>query len=359
MIARRILALTLIAASATAGSVALASPAPFGLKVVANQLETLSGAPLRLLGVDRSGGEYMCVGRGDRTVFDGPTDAAAIAAIVAWHTNAVRVPLNEDCWLGINGADPALSGVHYRKAVKRFVGALNAAGLYVIIDLHWAAPGRILANQQWPMADANHAPAFWHSVGKAFANNHAVIFDLFNEPFISSWPCWKNGCEMPFKDNGGQAVSYRTAGMQQLVNAVRSAGARTPVMLGGLGYASDESQWLAFEPSDPDHQLIVSFHTYNFSGCNDAACWTQALLPLSAHVPVITGELGESGCTDSYIQTYMPWADAHNISYLGWAWDATDGGWDCSSGPSLIVDYNGTPTAFGLGLQQHLASLAG
>ena len=167
MIARRILALTLIAASATAGSVALASPAPFGLKVVANQLETLSGAPLRLLGVDRSGGEYMCVGRGDGTVFDGPTDAAAIAAIVAWHTNAVRVPLNEDCWLGINGADPALSGVHYRKAVKRFVGALNAAGLYVIIDLHWAAPGRILANQQWPMADANHAPAFWHSVGNA------------------------------------------------------------------------------------------------------------------------------------------------------------------------------------------------
>jgi hypothetical protein len=330
----------------------------FGLKVAGNQLETLAGTPLRLLGVDRSGGEYMCVGRGDRTVFDGPTDAASIAAIAAWHTNAVRLPLNEDCWLGINGAEASLSGVHYRRAVERFVRALNAAGLYVILDLHWAAPGRILANEQWPMADASHAPAFWHSVARAFASNHAVIFDLFNEPFISSWSCWAHGCTQSFSYAQGKSVSYKTAGMQRLVNAVRSTGASTPLMLGGLGYASDESQWLANEPNDPDHQLIVSFHTYNFAGCNNAACWNQAIAPLTAHVPVITGELGESGCTDSYLLSYMPWADAHNISYLGWAWDATDAGWDCSSGPSLIENYNGTPTAYGIGLQQHLASLA-
>jgi len=333
--------------------------APFGLRVAGKALVTLAGAPLRLLGVDRSGAEYMCVGRGDRTVFDGPTDAASIAAIVAWHANAVRVPLNEDCWLGINGADPWLSGVHYRRAVRRFVAALNAAGLYVILDLHWAAPGRILATEQWPMADADHARAFWRSVARAFKGDRAVVFDLFNEPFISSWPCWRDGCETTFKDSAGQTVRYRTAGMQQLVEAVRSTGAGNSIMLGGLGYASDESQWLRYEPRDPDHQLAVSFHTYNFSGCNDAACWNTTIAPLATQVPVVTGELGESGCTDGYVLGYMPWADAHNISYLGWAWDATDSGWDCSSGPSLIEDYAGTPTAYGVGLESHLASLAG
>ncbi len=309
--------------------------------------------------MDRSGAEYACVNKGSTGVFAGPTGPAAIAAIVAWHANAVRLPLNEDCWLGINGADRKLRGARYRAAVERFVAALNAAGLYVILDLHWAAPGSITATEQWPMADASHAPAFWRSVAHAFRHDRAVLFDLFTEPFISTWSCWRAGCATEFKDSAGSTVSYRTAGMQQLVNAVRSSGARNALMLGGLAWSSDESQWLAFEPNDPDHQLAVSFHTYDFSGCNTANCWNQTIAPLSARVPVITGEFGEQGCTDAYANTYMPWADAHGISYLGWTWNATASGWSCSGGPSLIDTWNGTPTAYGLGLQQHLALLAG
>src|SRR5262245_16166535 len=64
-----------------------------------------NGTPMRLLGVNRSGAEYACAqGWG---IFDGPTDAASITAIASWHVNAVRVPLNEDCWLGINGVNPS------------------------------------------------------------------------------------------------------------------------------------------------------------------------------------------------------------------------------------------------------------
>ena len=75
---------------------------------------------------------------------------------------------------------------------------------------------------------------------------------------------------------------------------------------------------------------------------------------------MITGELGESGCTDTYIDQYMPWADAHGISYLGWTWNSTGppSNWSCSQGPALITNYDGTPTAFGSGLKEHLASLA-
>ena len=43
----------------------------------------------------------MCVHGGQ--VFDGPADSTSVQAMAAWHINAVRVPLNEDCWLGING----------------------------------------------------------------------------------------------------------------------------------------------------------------------------------------------------------------------------------------------------------------
>ncbi|HEX2702464.1 MAG TPA: cellulase family glycosylhydrolase [Solirubrobacteraceae bacterium] len=356
---RAVLAPVLVAAALAGGSAAQGAPAAgSGIEVSGNHLTTLSGTTVRLLGVDRSSGEYMCVNHGATTVWSGPTNAASIAAMTSWHVNAVRLPLNEDCWLGINGVNPRLGGAQYRLRVKRYVDALNAAGLYVILDLHWAAPGKILATEQWPMADATHAPAFWRSVGRAFRGDRAVLFDLFNEPFISSWPCWEDGCSTEFTDSAHQNITYRTAGMQQLVNAVRSSGARNPLMLGGLGYAGDESQWTKYEPNDPDHQLIVSYHTYNFAGCTDAACWQQTIGAIATTTPVVTGEFGENDCGDSYSLAYMNWADAHGVSYLAWAWDATDSGWSCSGGPALIVNYAGTPTPYGVGLQSHLAALA-
>jgi endoglucanase len=74
--------------------------------------------------------------------------------------------------------------------------------------------------------------------------------------------------------------------------------------------------------------------------------------------PVVTGEMGEGDCRATYIGPYMDWADRHGISYLAWAWD-TRGGWTCQAGPSLIKTYDGTPTAVGRGLRDHLRELAG
>jgi endoglucanase len=51
--------------------------------------------------------------------------------------------------------------------------------------------------------------------------------------------------------------------------------------------------------------------------------------------------------------SYVPAAYSHQLSCLGWFWNT----WDCSSGPSLISDYKGTATAYGLCLKNHLASL--
>jgi hypothetical protein len=349
----RVLALLLVSLASAAAAGAATTPY---VAVSGNQLVDAAGHPVRLLGVDRSGAEYMCMGGSQ--IFDGPVTNTSIAAMTTWHIDAVRVPLNEDCWLGINGVGQAVGGPAYREAIAAYVARLQSYGLVVILDLHWAAPGAIRAETQWPMADADHAPAFWSSVAATFAANHGVVFDLYNEPFINSWACWLGGCETSFS-SGGSTTTYRTAGMQSLVEAVRATGARQPVMLGGLQWSSDESQWLAHEPVDPAGQLAASFHTYNFSGCHELSCWQATIAPLAAHVPVVTGELGENGCKASYIDSYMPWADAHGISYLGWTWDSTGAPshWSCSNGPALIQSYNGTPTAFGAGLKKHLATL--
>ena len=116
-------------------------------------------------------------------LFDGPNDAASVQAIKAWATNAVRVPLNEDCWLGINGVPAAYAGSNYINAIVNYVNLLNQNGLYAILDLHWTAPGTTKATGQQPMPDQDHSPAFWSSVASTFKGNSSVIFDLFNEPY--------------------------------------------------------------------------------------------------------------------------------------------------------------------------------
>ena len=43
------------------------------------------------------------------------------------------------------------------------------------------------------------------------------------------------------------------------------------------------------------------------------------------------------------------------FSYLAWTWDNWSGG--CSSGPTLITDYTGTPTNFGAAYKAHITTL--
>jgi hypothetical protein len=350
----RIAAAIVLSLSAIALSSSTVSASALSIKVQGNHLVNQDGQTIRLLGVDRSGAEYECVTT--HQVFDGPSNPASVRAMVSWHINAVRVPLNEDCWLGINGV--VTGGAAYRAQIVRYVHTLESFGLYVILDLHWAAPGTYEAYNQWPMADADHSPTFWKSMAATFKSNHAVLFDLFNEPYEITWPCWLSGCQASYEVNDTTPTSYETAGMQQLVDAVRSTGATTPLMLGGLGHANDESRWRQYEPKDPDHQLVVSFHTYNFGGWDTPSLWDVYVGPLAKVFPVVTGEFGEDGCTDTFDLAFMPWADRHGVSYIGWTWDATDQGWDCSSGPALIEDYGGKPTAYGIALKEHLAQLA-
>jgi aryl-phospho-beta-D-glucosidase BglC (GH1 family) len=312
------------------------------VKVVANRLVDANGQPIRLLGVDRSGTEYACIeGLG---IFAGPTGKRAIATMASWDITAVRLPLNEDCWLGINGAPPRFSGVRYRAAILAFVHRLHMAGLYVVLDLHWNAPGTAQATSQQPMADADHAPAFWSSVARTFAADPAVIFDLYNEPNGISWQCWREGCVLP--------SGWRTAGMQSLVDAVRSAGAEQPIIATGLDWGNDLSSWLRYRPHDPAHQLVAGLHVYNDLACSTVACWNSSVLPVAGKVPVVAAELGDKTCYAGFVSSFMSWADAVDVSYLGWSWNPTG-----CAGPALISSWEGRPTSYGEVLRTHLTEL--
>src|SRR5262249_2502666 len=150
-----------------------------------------SGNPVRFIGVNRSGTEYACIqGWG---IFDGPNDAASVQAIASWNVNAVRVLLNEDCWLGINGGAAAYGGTNYQNAIVAFVNLLNQNGMYAELSLIWGAPGSNPATYQPNAPDADHSPAFWTSVATKFKSNPNVVFGIWGETTVS-WGCFKNGC---------------------------------------------------------------------------------------------------------------------------------------------------------------------
>jgi hypothetical protein len=360
-------------ASASASSSPSASPTGTGggttgpapaLHVSGNHLVTSAGATYRLLGVNRSSGEFACIqGNG---MWDGPADQPSIDAMKTWNVHVVRIPLNEECWLGTADVPAAgTSGAAYQTAVKSYVNLLVSNGINVILDLHWtygqytgsgAGCSDVKATCQKPMPDMQYTPTFWTQVATAFKGNNAVIFDLFNEPYpdaannftdaTEAWTCLLNGGTCT-------GITYQVAGMQTLVNTVRATGATNVIMTGGLTWTNDLSQWLTYEPKDSTGNLMASWHSYNFNGCVTTSCWDTNIGAVAKKVPVQAGEIGQNTCAHDYIDQVMAWADANGVGYSAWTWNP----WGVcnSSGNDLILDWNGTPTStYGQGFQAHL-----
>ena len=299
---------------------------PTGLHVVGNQIQDGGGNVVVLHGANRSGTEYKCVQ--SSSIFDGPSDETSVAAIASWHFNAVRVPLNESCWLGINSA--MVGAAAYTSAITTYVALLHKYGLIPIVELHWVAPGTELAVRQQPMPDADHGVDFWTSVANTFAADSGVIFELYNEPYpdnnkdsVAGWTCWRDGCTANENvGSGGTPATYQTVGMQALVTAIRAAPATNVILLGGLEYSNALTQWLAYAPVDPTGNLGAAWHIYANNACVADTCWDMAPETVAATVPLVATEIGESDCMGDFITQVMTWLDGQNVGYLAWSWNA-------------------------------------
>ena len=129
--------------------------------------------------------------------------------------------------------------------------------------------------------------------------------------------------------------------------------------------------WLKYEPSDPDRQLVASFHTYNWTACASVTCWNQDVEPLAKSVPIVTGEFGEGDCSTSFVSLFMNWADAHNISYLAWDWEvpyssqpttcvSSSNSHNLGTNLMLLSNWNGEPNTSspeGASIENHLHTL--
>jgi len=350
-----------------------------------------SGKTVQLRGVNVSGLEtYAVQGWSPNDPWGG--QAPNFTAIKSWGINAIRVPLNEASWNGgtcvdnggfsatvVNGnrvqdtpgqvinPDP---GGNYHAAVAAVVSQATAAGLYVILDLHLTAPGTACPETQNAMADADHSVTFWSSVAATYKNNANVIFELFNEPFLDQTSLEDNTPWADLINGHGTLSSYITqgnpsivnytwnnAGMQQMLNAIRAAGANNVILTSTLAYSSSMGGWLDNHPTDTlnPSQVGAVWHAYpSSSGSSLVDCIGTASTCspadfasvqgiLAAGYPVVITEFGDpiGGSGSPLSQVLLPWADTNGVSYMGWTWDV----WPGVNQFVLITDSSGTPTA--------------
>jgi len=297
--------------------------APGGYYVNGNTVCTTARQAHLFHGVDRPSLEFSPTGQ--------MLNANDFRLMASWNANAVRVALNQDFWLE---ASP-IHSAGYPELVDQVVRWAEEAGMDVILDLHWSDAGVLgscTSMCQQRMADSNSI-TFWSEVAARYKDDGRVLFELYNEPHDLTWTTWLSG--------GDTGAGWRAAGMQELYNAVRAAGADNLVIAGGLDFAYDLSGVQSTRIAG--YNILYGTHPYNNSSSKIPSAWDAHWGYLTKTDPVIITEFGDTACATMYDSQLLAYADAHTTSWTSWAWYV--GG--CNF-PSLITDWQGTPNAPGM-----------
>ncbi len=311
---------------------------PLPLHIQGTQVMNSNNQPVWLRGVDAASMEWTSDGQGHILT-------TIHVAVKDWHANIIRLPLSQDRWFG-KARGQQFKGKHYRTLIQKIVHTCNSLGSYIILDMHWSDEG-VWGNQigQHKMPDKNTL-AFWKSFARVYRNYPGVLFDLYNEPHDISWQVWKYGGPVTENDRKtGKSMTYRAVGMQTLLNAVRSTGAKNVVVAGGINWAYDMTGFLnGYQLSDPNgNGVIYANHNYPFKG-ETFAQWLKEMKTATAKIPVIVSEFGANPNPPSntnfiWIREVLQALESHH-----WNWTA----WDMhpSASPDLINDWNYTPTSY-------------
>jgi hypothetical protein len=330
-----------------------------------------------------------------------PPTGRGVAAIA-------RIPLNSAAWLGLtvaipsSGSNSATWGTpgnadgsgNYRADVIQAIGQLQSMGWYVLLDLHWCAPQITLSNSTTNYLASNSQPGFadyhtgipfWESLAAYFGTqatpqtttingssftlkNSAILFDLFNEPYMDSdssmgtYTAGPNGTgtilnAQQLMLNGGYVQHYKQqngylfqnqywqlAGFQQMLNAIRATGAQNICLISSGDFSSNLYEYPNYFPTDTisPPQLVSGWHAYcdqgnpytaspaytyptagQYSSHNTNQCMIPANNILAAGIPIIIGaDYNDSGtaCTTGapHYNWMHQWCDMHNVSHIKW-----------------------------------------
>ncbi len=312
---------------------------PSELHVEGNRLINAEGEEVWLQGLNAGNLETL--------PHDKQVIKSAVVGIEEWNANVVRLPMKEEFWYG-ESVYQKDGGQAYRDTIDQIVTLVANRGAYLVLDLH-----RYRAPKQ------KHAD-FWVDAANHFKNHPAVLFDLMNEPHSISWEVWRNGGWVGEKKGTDESAflteaekkanqGYESVGMQGLLDAVRSTGARNIVVVGGIGWAGDLSgvvNGYALDEHEGGNGIMYSWHQYNWH-----TGWAKTVLPVAEKYPILVGEVGADTNKMDFIPhdiqespyTWVPdmlgFIQKYKLNWTAWCFHPR-------ATPVLIKDWTYEPTEF-------------
>ncbi len=229
------------------------------------------------------------------------------AAMHSWGMNTLRLPVAAYLY--------QQSG--YMAFLDQVVQQANQAGLYVIFanfEVQSAGGGSGVLDQQ--------GLTFWQFMAQHYANNPMVMYDLINEPQNSSYAEWLNG--------GGNVI-----GMQQAVNAIRSAGGKQIIVAEAINTSTAYFQGFTSFIQDPN--IVYSNHMY-FKNTAERSTggWDSEFGNFSANYPVLIGEWAllpnanypsfcaglDAASGTQLVNTFLNYMQQHQVSWTAWEFKA-------------------------------------
>ena len=131
-----------------------------------------------------------------------------------WNMNFTRIPISP--W--IYNQDSAT----YMSQLDQYVQTANAAGLYVVLDMHDDAKAGSPYGNNATLPKSEDV-TFWKAIATHYKDNPMVMFDVYNEPKAPNWQTWLHG--------GGTVGGAHVVGFQDLVDAIRSVGAKQVIVV--------------------------------------------------------------------------------------------------------------------------------
>ena len=324
-----------------------------GLHVEGTHLVDVNGNAVMLKGVSRVGLEYGCSG-------DGHYEVSDFRAMRSWGMNIVRIPLALAFWQNRDGMCPG-----YRTTVAQVVANAEAAGMFVILDLHSVDPfpqddsptqSNNIINPIYPMPP-DSALSFWSQVASAYANDEHVLFELYNEPHNVSWSTWRDGGSVTLP-NG---TSYYTPGMQLLATEVNKTAPDRIIIVGGIDWGYDLSGVLDGYAITA-RNLVYNTHPYLVANgqpvgqnsnsvdlVREPSDWHRAFGAVAQRYPVISTEFGQSDGGSGYDVQVMQYFTGLQTGYLAWSWKAGS-----EQLGELLASYNGAPSRFGAPIRAYM-----
>ncbi len=311
---------------------------PAELRAQGNRLVDPAGKEVWLQGLNAGGLESL------------PNDTqpikSTLVGIEEWKANVVRLPVSDKSWFGENALQKD-GGAAYRDYVDQCVMLAANRGVYLVLDLH-----------EFRAPKPRHAK-FWTDAATRYKNHPAVIFDLFNEPFGTSWEVWRNGGFVSEHKGADESAflsdeekkknqGFESVGMQGLLDAVRATGAKNLVVVAGLGWSYNLTGITeGHELSDPSgNGIMYSWHVYNWH-----KGWEKHVLAAAAKHPILVGEVGADIKKMDFIPhanqespyTWVPdmlgFIQKHRLNWTAWCFHP-------AATPVMISDWKYTPTPF-------------